>query len=168
MEMTFAEMSLEHIDQVVKIEEASFPTPWSKQAFIYEVLHNSFARYIVALSDEKVIGYAGEWLILDEAHITNVAVHPGYRRQGVGRALMLEIMRYSALSGATRMTLEVRPSNGAARRLYQSLGFSERGLRRRYYTDTGEDAIIMWHDDLLAAKARVKVAGCAEGSEQNE
>jgi ribosomal-protein-alanine N-acetyltransferase len=148
MEFTFTNISLEHIDQVVKIEETSFPTPWSRQAFTHEVLHNSFAHYIVALHGERVVGYAGVWIIIDEAHITNVAVHPDFRRQGLGRGLMLEMMRLSIYSGANRMTLEVRPSNTAARSLYQSLGFCERGLRRRYYKETGEDAIIMWHDDL--------------------
>jgi ribosomal-protein-alanine N-acetyltransferase len=148
MEFTFTNISLEHIDQVVKIEETSFPTPWSRQAFTHEVLHNSFAQYIVALHGEQVVGYAGVWIIMDEAHITNVAVHPDFRRQGLGRGLMLEMMRLSIYFGANRMTLEVRPSNTAARSLYQSLGFCERGLRRRYYKETGEDAIIMWHDDL--------------------
>jgi len=148
MEFTFTNISLEHIDQVVKIEETSFPTPWSRQAFTHEVLHNSFAQYIVALRGEQVVGYAGVWIIMDEAHITNVAVHPDFRRQGLGRGLMLEMMRLSIYSGANRMTLEVRPSNTVARSLYQSLGFCERGLRRRYYKETGEDAIIMWHDDL--------------------
>lgn len=148
MEFTFTNISLEHIDQVVKIEETSFPTPWSRHAFTHEVLHNSFARYIVVLHGEQVVGYAGVWIIMDEAHITNVAVHPDFRRRGLGRGLMLEMMRLSIYSGANRMTLEVRPSNTAARSLYQSLGFCERGLRRRYYKETGEDAIIMWHDDL--------------------
>ena len=150
MKIMFGNMGLEHIDQVVKIEEAVFPAPWSRRAFTYEVLHNSLARYVVALHGEKVVGYTGVWIILEEAHITNVAVHPDFRREGLGRALMLEMMRVAIYSGASRMTLEVRPSNTAARSLYESLGFCERGLRRRYYTDTGEDAIIMWHDDLPA------------------
>ena len=153
MEITFAEMRPSHIDQVVEIEKSSFPTPWSRQAFTYEVLNNSFARYIVALQGEKVLGYSGMWIILDEAHITNVAVHPAFRRQGIGRALMMEIMRSAFMAGVSRIMLEVRPSNNAARRLYTSLGFYEQGRRRRYYTDTGEDAIIMWRDNLMTANA---------------
>lgn len=115
-----------------------------------ELLQNSFAYYVVALKEGKVVGYGGMWIILDEAHITNVAVHPAFRMKHIGRALMLEMMRRALFAGVTRMTLEVRPSNYAARRLYTALGFEERGLRKRYYTDTNEDAIIMWKDDLIS------------------
>lgn len=153
MDIIFKEMQPAHIDRVIEIEEASFPTPWSRQAFSYEVLNNSFAHYTVALHGKRVVGYVGMWLILDEAHITNLAVHPDFRHQGIGRALMLEAMRLAFISGVCRIMLEVRPSNMAARNLYSSLGFYEQGLRRRYYTDTGEDAIIMWIDNLMTANA---------------
>jgi len=148
MELTFTEMSCEHLDEVMAIERASFPTPWSRHAFTHELLQNEFAVYIVVLAGQKVIGYAGMWLILDEAHVTNVAVHPDYRRRQVGRRLMQELMRRAVMLGASRMTLEVRTSNQVARRLYASLGFVERGRRRGYYTDTNEDAVIMWKDPL--------------------
>lgn len=166
MEITFSEMRPAHIDHVVEIEKASFPTPWSRQSFSYEVLNNSFARYIVALNGERVVGYAGMWLILDEAHITNLAVHPDFRRKSVGRALMLEIMRLAFVSGVLRIMLEVRPSNMPARHLYSSLGFYEQGLRRRYYTDNGEDAIIMWRDSLFTADASKKSNRVLGGSER--
>jgi ribosomal-protein-alanine N-acetyltransferase len=84
------------------------------------------------------------WLILDEAHITNLAVHHDYRQRGAGRAIMQELIRHAAYSGIARLTLEVRPSNQAARHLYATLGFKEEGRRRGYYLDTNEDAIIMW------------------------
>ncbi|MGB9803150.1 ribosomal protein S18-alanine N-acetyltransferase [Desulfofundulus sp.] len=148
MELTFAEMSSRHLDEVLAIEQASFPTPWSRYAFTYELMHNEFAVYIVVLAGEKVVGYAGMWLVLDEAHVTNVAVHPDYRRRRIGRKLMQELMRRAVMLGARRMTLEVRTSNHVARRLYTSLGFVERGRRRGYYTDTNEDAVIMWKDPL--------------------
>ncbi|SHJ47817.1 ribosomal protein S18-alanine N-acetyltransferase [Desulfofundulus thermosubterraneus] len=148
MELTFTEMSCEHLDEVMAIEQASFPTPWSRYAFTYELLQNEFAVYIVVLVGQKVVGYAGMWLILDEAHVTNVAVHPQYRRRHIGRKLMQELMRRAVTLGASRMTLEVRTSNHVARRLYTSLGFVERGRRRGYYTDTNEDAVIMWKDPL--------------------
>jgi len=140
------EMKLDHIPGVLEIEQKSFPTPWSQQAFTYELTQNNFAYYIAALSEGKVIGYAGMWMVLDEAHITNVAVHPEYRGKKLGEALMCEMMRQAVLRGAVRMTLEVRPSNMAARELYKKLRFKEKGLRKRYYTDTNEDAIIMWVD----------------------
>lgn len=148
MEVTFGEMRPEHLNQVEAIEKASFPTPWSRSSFAFEITQNNFAFYVVAAAEEEVLGYGGMWLILDEAHITNLAVHPEHRGKRIGRALMMELMRRAVMMGITRMTLEVRPSNLAARRLYKSLGFEERGLRKRYYTDTKEDAIIMWNDNL--------------------
>lgn len=146
MDYRLVEMKLDHIPGVLEIEQVAFPTPWSSQAFTYEITQNNFAHYVVALNDEKVIGYAGMWMVLDEAHITNIAVHPNYRGKKLGFALMVEIMRQAVLRGAVRMTLEVRPSNAVARELYKKLGFKEKGLRKRYYTDTNEDAIIMWVD----------------------
>jgi ribosomal-protein-alanine N-acetyltransferase len=148
MELIFKKMSLEHLDQVLEIEEVSYPAPWSYYAFAYELLHNDLAHYIVALSGDKIVGYCGMWLILDEAHITNVAVHPDYRRKSIGEALMLEMIRLAVQKGSARMTLEVRPTNTAARSLYEKLGFVENGRRKRYYTDNNEDAIIMWKENL--------------------
>lgn len=148
MNYQLVKMKLEHIPGVLQIEQVSFPTPWSQQAFTYEITNNTFAHYLVALQQDKVIGYAGMWLVLDEAHITNVAVHPEYRGKKLGEALMIKTMRQAVLLGAVRMTLEVRPSNHAARELYKKLGFKEKGLRKRYYTDTNEDAVIMWVDLL--------------------
>lgn len=149
MDLTFAKMSLEHLKEVLAIEKNSFPTPWSRYAFTYELTQNEFAFYSVALSGRKVVGYAGMWLILDEAHVTNLAVHPEYRGRHVGRELMRELMRRAAMLGATRMTLEVRTSNQVARHLYAALGFVECGRRWGYYTDTNEDALIMWKDPLM-------------------
>ncbi|MDD4335229.1 MAG: ribosomal protein S18-alanine N-acetyltransferase [Desulfotomaculaceae bacterium] len=150
MAVTFEKMIVEHLDQVLQIEKVSFPTPWSRDSFMGEILQNDFALYIVAMDDGAVIGYGGMWLILDEAHITNVAVRPDLRGKNIGKALMLEIIRQAVLRGAHSMTLEVRPANKTARRLYHVLGFKERGVRKRYYAETNEDAIIMWKDNLPA------------------
>lgn len=143
MKLEIKKMRPEHLEEVLAIERNSFSTPWSYYAFAYEI-KNDFAYYIVTLSAGKVIGYGGMWLILDEAHITNLAVHYSYRQRGVGRVIMQEFIRHAAHSGITRLTLEVRPSNQAARHLYATLGFKEEGRRRGYYLDTNEDAIIMW------------------------
>lgn len=148
MELIFERMCLEHLNQVLEIEEASYPAPWSYYAFAYELLQNNMAQYIVALTGQKVVGYCGMWLILDEAHITNVAVHPDYRQKNIGKSLMLEMINLAVQNGSTGMTLEVRPTNTAARRLYEQLGFEEKGRRKRYYTDNNEDAIIMWKNNL--------------------
>ncbi len=143
---TFSVMLPEHLDQVLGIEARSFTVPWSRRAFMFEVTENEFAFYIVAIKDEKVVGYAGLWIVLDEAHITNVAVHPEYRGAGFGRLLMMELISRAAILGATKLSLEVRVSNSVARDLYKSLGFVEKGFRRKYYSDNNEDAIIMWLD----------------------
>ncbi len=148
MSVSFENMRLEHLSQVEEIEKVSFRRPWSYGAFTYAITQNSFAHYIVAVAGNDVIGYGGMWFILDEAHITNVAVRKDCRMKGIGRSLMLEIFRRAILMGINSMTLEVRPSNAAARNLYTSLGFKEKGRRKRYYTDTNEDAIIMWKEGL--------------------
>ena len=144
----FVEMTLQHLPGVLAIEGVSFPTPWSERAFVSELTQNAYARYVVALRGEAVVGYAGMWLILDEAHVTNIAVDPTERRHGLGDALLTELERRARTHGCRAMTLEVRPSNGTAQRLYRRHGFVPRGLRPGYYADTQEDAIIMWRDDL--------------------
>lgn len=141
-------MGPEDIDAVVTIEQESFSTPWSRVAFENEVGDNQLAHYLVVDVGGRVVGYAGMWLILDEAHVTNVAVLPDYRCQGVGRQLMTTLLAHAKALGATCMTLEVRVSNAAAQRLYTGMGFVLRGLRRQYYTDTREDALIMWRENL--------------------
>lgn len=141
-------MGFDDIDQVVAVERQAFPVPWSRAAFEIELTENSLAHYLVAEVDGAVVGYCGMWIILDEAHLTNVAVLAEFRGQGIGRCLLTTLMEYARLQGATCMTLEVRRSNSAAQRLYGRLGFVARGLRRQYYTDTAEDAVIMWRDSL--------------------
>ncbi|MDD3652641.1 MAG: ribosomal protein S18-alanine N-acetyltransferase [Desulfotomaculaceae bacterium] len=143
LKVKFCEMSPNHLDQVIEIERVSYTTPWSRQVFFSEI-QNKFAHYIVALSDEQVVGYIGMWIIFDDAQITNIAVHPCCRSNNVGRQLMQEMIKRGVKMGITRLTLEVRPSNLVARHLYTTLGFVEKGVRKKYYTDNNEDAIIMW------------------------
>ena len=137
-------MQAKHLDEVLSIERVSFPTPWSRQAFLGELSHNDFASYFVCLHHNHVIGYAGMWVIYGEAHITSIAVHIEYRGKKLGRALLEEMMQQAMNKGADRIALEVRPSNEPAQKLYQKLGFTPVGVRKGYYTDTNEDAIIMW------------------------
>jgi len=145
-QIKFSVMLPEHLEQIVQIERQSFSTPWSYNAFKLEVTENDFAFYTVALDYGKVIAYAGMWIVLDEAHITNVAVHPGHRGNGIGRAMMMEQVGRAVIMGVTKIFLEVRVSNNIARNLYYSLGFKDIGWRRKYYSDNNEDAIIMLLD----------------------
>ncbi len=149
MEFSLRPMKMEDIPQVVDIEKASFPIPWSSYAFNCELRDNEFAFYLVAtpvLDPAKVVGYGGMWIIIDEAHITNVAVSPEYRRRSLGELLMEGLSGLALSKNAFRMTLEVRASNLVAKNLYDKLGFKAAGIRPGYYVDTNEDAIIMWRN----------------------
>lgn len=147
-----SEMQLADLDAVLEIEVHSFPTPWSRRAFWSELTQNIYAHYIVARLDGVIVGYGGMWVILDEAHVTNIAVHPEYRRLGIGKRVLVDLMERARSRSATRMTLEVRKSNSAAQSLYEQMGFVAKGIRKGYYSDLKEDAIIMWKDDLCKQK----------------
>ena len=124
-------MRPEDIPAVLEIERGSFSTPWPPEAFTQELSHNRMARYLVARQGGAVVGYAGVWLMVDEAHITTFAVHPDWRRQGVGRRLMHALLMVATEMRAARMTLEVRVSNLAAQALYRGHGFKIAGRRER-------------------------------------
>ena len=163
-------MTLEDIPVVLEIERASFLTPWPPEAFQQEVLHNRLSRYLVARRGGAVVGYAGVWLMVDEAHITTFAVHPDWRRQGIGRRLLQGMLVVAEEMRAARMTLEVRVSNEAAQALYRDHGFAVAGRRERYYTDDGEDAFIMTTPPLASGAMRDRMAAAraaaAEASDE--
>lgn len=141
-------MSLEHIDDIMIVENLSFKIPWSRNAFIEEVTNNAFARYLTADINGKIVGYAGFWKVFDEGHITNIAVSPEYRGNSVGSTLLSELIDLAKYEGITCMTLEVRKSNYVAQALYCKFGFVIEGYRKAYYSDNGEDAAIMWKHNL--------------------
>ncbi|MGL5245215.1 MAG: ribosomal protein S18-alanine N-acetyltransferase [Sarcina sp.] len=143
MSFVIKPMTLECINDVIEISNLSFPISWSKTSFLNEI-KNPLAHYLVAKDDEKIIGFIGAWSIIDEAHITNIAVHPNYRRQGVGDLLIGGLFCLSNELNLIALTLEVRASNIPAQNLYKKHGFVEEGIRKKYYEDNGEDAIIMW------------------------
>ena len=142
MSVTYRRMTLADAEAVHAIEVETFPEPWSLQSFQKEMTRNACARYIVAEEDGAVLGYAGAWLILDEGHITNVAVTKSRRGEGIGEALMRALMQYAANMGVQYMTLEVRKTNLIAQALYRKLRFIQLGVRKRYYEDNGEDALL--------------------------
>ena len=137
-------MSIEDLDSIMQIEHTSFTIPWSKASFAQELQDNDKAVYIIAHHNEKVMGYGGMWKIIDEAHITNIAVHPDYRNNSIGCQLLQGLINIAKQLNIVSMTLEVRESNHAARRLYAKYGFNEAGKRKKYYEDNQEDAVIMW------------------------
>jgi len=145
--MMVRRMNTLDIDGVLAVEQQSFTTPWSREGFVNE-MKNELSYYLVMVEAGKIIGYAGMWLIVDEAHVTNVAVLPTYRGKRLGEKLMSALLEHAKNRGAVRMTLEVRASNTVAQGLYSKFGFTSQGRRRNYYTDTKEDALIMWCEKL--------------------
>ena len=132
------------LDGVMAIEEVSFPTAWPRRLFEEEI-RRDFSDALVAVpgEGEEILGYAICWTVADESHLLNIAVRPEARRSGVGTGLLRECIRRGARAGADRIHLEVRAGNVAALRMYEREGFSFQGIRRGYYVDTGEDAVLL-------------------------
>lgn len=150
-ELKTAIMAPEDVDAVHEIEKMSLPEAWTKAALLKDLTQNKCARYLVLKEDGVPVAYAGAWFVIDEGHITNVAVRPDKRRLGYGRRVVSALMQLAADTGMACLTLEVRVSNQAARELYRKLGFVELGKRKGYYGDTGEDALILVCDRLPEA-----------------
>jgi [ribosomal protein S18]-alanine N-acetyltransferase len=151
-------MTLGDLDAVHAIERASFFPPWPDDAYRNELTTNKLATYLVARMDGVVVGFAGIWIMVDEAHITTFAIDPTWRRRGIGERLLVALLDVSIARRAREATLEVRLSNMPARRLYEKYGFRPVGLRPRYYTDNGEDALIMTTEPLESAPMRERLA----------
>ncbi|HEV3232859.1 MAG TPA: ribosomal protein S18-alanine N-acetyltransferase [Candidatus Dormibacteraeota bacterium] len=143
-------MTLEDIPAIQAIEREIFLTPWPRNAYRRELSQNRMAAYIVVRAEDEVVGYAGIWKMRDEAHVTTVGVRKRDQGKGYGKALMVALIDEAYAADAKWVTLEVRASNHGAIGLYERLGFKIIGRRRGYYTDDGEDAIVMWSDSLLA------------------
>jgi ribosomal-protein-alanine N-acetyltransferase len=144
-------MTINDIAAVVAIEQQAFPTPWCADGYRRELLHNERSHYWVLRPSisvtehpwPPVLAYGGYWLLGDEVHIITIATHPGWRRSGLAEWLLLEMLAQARSQGVSQVTLEVRVGNQAARALYAKLGFEEVGLRKRYYRDNHEDALLM-------------------------
>ena len=144
MDLIIRKAEEKDIEIMADLDKLCFATPWSLDAFEQEIKYNNLAFYVVAQVGEMVVGYAGLWAIIDEGHITNVAVHPHYRKRNIGEALVSVLIESTRKAGVLYHTLEVRLSNQVAISLYRKLGFQEAGLRKKYYEDNNEDALIMW------------------------
>ncbi len=150
-------MRMEDIPRVLEIEQESFRTPWPREAYTHELTENRLAAYIVARADGEIVGYAGMWIILDEAHVTTIAVDPAYRGQHIGERLLVGLIDAALSRDARWMTLEVRKSNATAQALYKKYGFREIGVRKGYYSDNREDAIVMWSGNLQEKDSQQKL-----------
>lgn len=135
-------MTERDLDMVMAIEIESFSLPWSRDSYLSE-LKNKYARYIVCDYHGEIVAYGGIWTIYEEAHITNVAVAQHYRQLGLGRAIMMKLEKIAREKKAHKMSLEVRPSNIPALGMYRTLSYRVMGLRKEYYSDNREDAIVM-------------------------
>lgn len=144
----FRKMNFADVNQVMEIEKEVYEHPWNRMSFINELRHNKYASYYVLIEDNIIIAYGGIWNILDEAHITNVAVKKDFQRQGYGKKMLKYLEKKAYKKGAEAITLEVRASNKAAQALYEKNGYQSWGIRPKYYTDNNEDAVIMWKTKL--------------------
>jgi len=141
--LSFVPLAEEHLDAILRIELEAYPEPWSRGMF-YDELRNNRSYFFVALDAAgAVTGYCGFWLVLDEAHITSVAVRADERGRGIGREVLAFLLDRAQEAGARMATLEVRESNEAARALYADFGFLDVGRRKGYYPTTNEDAVLM-------------------------
>ena len=151
-ERVLRRMTISDVAAVHRLEEAIFSMPWSEKDFVYEMTENKVARYLVIEEAGEIIAFAGAHIILDQAHVTNIAVRQDCRGRGLGRMITRALMQYASNLGAEYLTLEVRQNNATAQNLYKSLGFVKVNVRKRYYEDTGEDAWLMVCDQLPPAE----------------
>ena len=150
-------MTLDDLDAVHAIERASFAVPWPDDAYRNEIRTNRLATYVVARLGEEFVGFAGLWIMVDDTHVTTFAVDPRWRRRGVGERMLLALLDLAVARRAREATLEVRLSNLPARKLYEKHGFRPVGIRVRYYSDNGEDALIMTTEPLSSPAMRERM-----------
>ena len=156
-------MHYDDISAVQAIEQQIFPAPWPRNAYASELSQNRNAQYITLRRDDEIVGYAGLWKVVNEAHVTTIGVRSEDHGKGYGRGLFASLILHAYALEAHWMTLEVRPSNMPAITLYESFNFKVIGRRRGYYTDSGEDAIVMWSGLLHAPQFKANFARRDEG-----
>jgi ribosomal-protein-alanine N-acetyltransferase len=157
--MIVTPMVAEDLPAVLRIETLSFSTAWPPNAFANEIRDNKLAHYFVGRLDDQVVAYGGIWVILEDSHVTTIAVHPDYRGLKIGEEMLLRLLDEAIAHGASWITLEVRESNETAQKLYRKYGFTTVSTRRGYYSDNNENALVMWagnlKGELYAARLRV-------------
>ena len=156
-------MRRRHLRSVLRIEGQVYPRPWTLTLFLGELALRASRHYVVARVEGTVVGYAGLMLSLDEGHVTTIAVDPAWQRHQIGTRLMLNLNRAALARGARHLTLEVRVSNTAAQAMYQRFGFETEGLRKNYYAETKEDALIMWVHQIDSPAHTARLAAIEAG-----
>lgn len=157
-EVSIEPMTVDHLDDVLRIDALVYPRPWSASLWRHELSQQFRRCYLVALEGSSVVGYAGMMLLVDEAHVASVAVDPRYQGAGVASRLVAELLARGVEAGYDDFTLEVRMSNERAQALYRRFGFVPAGVRRNYYSDSNEDAMIMWMHDAGSAEMQARWA----------
>jgi len=148
LQVVTAPMRTRDLKGVLAIEEAVFPQPWTHRLFVEELAQRTSRAYRAAWVDQDIVGFAGLMFIDDEAHVNNIAVHPGWQGRSLGTAVLLDLVRVALERGARHLTLEVRVGNEPALALYRRFGMAPVGVRRNYYPETGDDALVMWVRDI--------------------
>jgi ribosomal-protein-alanine N-acetyltransferase len=148
LEVYVGPMRRRHLRSVLRIEAQVYPRPWSHSLFVSELALRSTRAYFVARVGREIVGYAGLMMSLTDGHVTTIAVDPAWQRSGIGTRLLVAVAREAVERGAVALTLEVRLSNRAAQEMYRRFGFTPVGVRKGYYADTGEDALVMWAYDV--------------------
>jgi ribosomal-protein-alanine N-acetyltransferase len=144
LEVHIVPMRRRHLRSVLRIEQQVYPKPWSHSLFVSELALRSTRAYVVAKIGRDIVGYAGLMMSLTDGHVTTIAVEPTLHRHGIGTRLLLTLAQEAIARGATALTLEARVSNKPAQEMYRRFGFVPVGVRKGYYADTGEDALVMW------------------------
>jgi ribosomal-protein-alanine N-acetyltransferase len=153
-EVEITPMRRRHLRGVMSIERQVYPRPWSPSLFVSEMSAGHSRAYLVALLGRRVVGYGGLVSYGDEAHVTTIAVDPEEQRRKIGTRLLYELIRQGQRMGARAVSLEVRVTNWGAQRMYARFGFRPVGVRKNYYQETGEDAVVMWTDDIRSPDYR--------------
>jgi len=148
LDVQIVPMKRRHLRGVLRIETMVYPRPWSHSLFVSELALRSTRAYCVAKAGREIVGYGGLMMSMTDGHVTTIAVDPAHHRQGVGTRLLLALAREAIARDATALTLEVRLSNKGAQEMYKRFGFKPVGVRKGYYADTGEDALVMWAYDV--------------------
>jgi ribosomal-protein-alanine N-acetyltransferase len=148
LQVVIGPMRRRHLRGVLRIEQQVYPRPWSMGLFMSELAYKESRVYLTARIGSTVVGYGGLMLVVDDGHITTLAVDPGWHRHKVATRLLLALARAGIHQGAKNLTLEVRAGNDAAQALYRAFGFAPAGVRKGYYVETNEDAIVMWANDV--------------------